>query len=78
MLQHFRYKVFKLYGSYKFSGGLVYARKMRGQCFITMLDPIQRTFGPIPTILVYLASLLGDLLWTAAILSALGKFNLLC
>ncbi|KAK7105750.1 high-affinity choline transporter 1-like [Littorina saxatilis] len=54
-------------------GGLVYARRMREKKHVTMLDPIQQTFGRVPTGLVYLASLSGDLLWTAAILSALGS-----
>nr|KAG5708710.1 hypothetical protein BaRGS_034927 [Batillaria attramentaria] len=45
---------------------------MREKEYITMLDPIQQTFGRPATVLVYLASLWGDLLWTASILSALG------
>ena len=55
-----------------YAGGAVYARRMREKKYITMLDPIQHTFGQVATVLVYMASLLGDLLWTAAILSALG------
>ena len=50
----------------------MYARRMREKKYVTMLDPIQETFGRLTTVLVYLASLCGDVLWTAAILSALG------
>ncbi|PVD27632.1 hypothetical protein C0Q70_12799 [Pomacea canaliculata] len=53
-------------------GGLVYAKRMREKKYITMLDPIQKSFGQLATLLVYAASLWGDLFWTAAILSALG------
>lgn len=52
----------------------MYAKRMREKKYITMLDPIQKSFGQLATLLVYVASLWGDLFWTAAILSALGKF----
>ncbi|XP_076438574.1 high-affinity choline transporter 1-like [Babylonia areolata] len=54
-------------------GGIIFARPMRERRYVTMLDPIQKAFGRVPTVLVYLASLFGDVLWTAAILSALGS-----
>lgn len=53
-------------------GGLVYAKPMRDRCYMTMLDPFHERFGSVVVILVYLASLCGDLFWTASILSALG------
>jgi len=54
------------------TGGLVYAVPMRRACYMTMLDPLYERFGAAPVFLVYLATLWGDLLWTASILTALG------
>ncbi|GFN79183.1 high-affinity choline transporter 1-like [Plakobranchus ocellatus] len=54
-------------------GGALFARKMREGCYLTMLDPFQTHYGNLPTLLIYLASLTGDLLWTASILNALGS-----
>ncbi|CAL1534675.1 unnamed protein product [Lymnaea stagnalis] len=53
-------------------GGAVYARRMREREYLTMLDPFQKHYGNTVTILIYLASLMGDLLWSASILNALG------
>ncbi|XP_041373644.1 high affinity choline transporter 1-like [Gigantopelta aegis] len=53
-------------------GGLVYARRMRDEQYVTLLDPIQEQYGSFAVGLVYMASLCGDIFWTASILSALG------
>ncbi|ESO93740.1 hypothetical protein LOTGIDRAFT_104920 [Lottia gigantea] len=53
-------------------GGLIYAGRMRDRQYITMLQPILENFGRLPAFLVYLATLTGDLFWTASILNALG------
>ncbi|XP_012945168.1 high-affinity choline transporter 1 [Aplysia californica] len=53
-------------------GGALYARKMRERQYLTMLDPFQHHYGNVVALLLYLASLMGDLLWTASILNALG------
>ncbi|CAG2208477.1 CHT1 [Mytilus edulis] len=53
-------------------GGLVFAKKMRDQNYLTMLDPFQEVYGNTLVFMVYLASLCGDIFWTASILSALG------
>ncbi|KAL4228757.1 hypothetical protein ACF0H5_011800 [Mactra antiquata] len=45
---------------------------MRDKCYLTMLDPFYEQFGSIVVLPVYIASLCGDLFWTASILSALG------
>lgn len=55
------------------SGGLVFAKKMRDQSYLTMLDPFQELYGNSVVLMVYVASLCGDIFWTASILSALGK-----
>ncbi|KAH9514906.1 hypothetical protein Btru_021317 [Bulinus truncatus] len=53
-------------------GGAFYAKRMRDCEYLTMLDPFQIHYGNIITVLIYLASLMGDLLWSASILNALG------
>ncbi|KAL8608172.1 hypothetical protein ACOMHN_016627 [Nucella lapillus] len=53
-------------------GGLFYAGPMRAARYITMLQPVELRYGRLVAFLVYLASLCGDVFWTAAILNALG------
>ncbi|CAC5390888.1 SLC5A7 [Mytilus coruscus] len=53
-------------------GGLLFAKKMRDHNYLTMLDPCQEVYGNALVFMVYLASLCGDVFWTASILSALG------
>uniref|UniRef100_A0A1I7TE78 High-affinity choline transporter 1 n=1 Tax=Caenorhabditis tropicalis TaxID=1561998 RepID=A0A1I7TE78_9PELO len=53
-------------------GGLLFAKKMREEGYITMLDPFQHKYGQRIGGLMYLPALLGETFWTAAILSALG------
>ncbi|XP_048238783.1 high affinity choline transporter 1-like isoform X1 [Haliotis rufescens] len=53
-------------------GGIIFARVMRDRKYVTMLDPFQDQYGHLQVLLVYLATLCGDLFWTASILSALG------
>ncbi|XP_060081442.1 high affinity choline transporter 1-like [Ylistrum balloti] len=53
-------------------GGMTFAKRMRDQSYLTMLDPFQEVYGSQVVFLVYLASIWGDLFWTASILSALG------
>ncbi|XP_061184790.1 high-affinity choline transporter 1-like [Saccostrea echinata] len=54
------------------TGGVVFARPMRERKFLTMLDPIQEKSGDVIVVLVYIATLCGDVFWTASILVALG------
>jgi solute carrier family 5 (high affinity choline transporter), member 7 len=60
------------YGISLFVGGIFYARKMRRMEFMTMLDPLEARFGNKMTGLLYFPSLLGELFWSAAMLTALG------
>lgn len=48
---------------------------MRRKKYRTLLDPMERSYGSVVTSLIYLASLLGDILWSASILAALGKLK---
>uniref|UniRef100_H2YED7 Uncharacterized protein n=1 Tax=Ciona savignyi TaxID=51511 RepID=H2YED7_CIOSA len=60
------------YGCSLALGGLFFAKKMRSQGYITMLDPLQRKLGRRMGGLLYLPALLGEIFWSAAVLAALG------
>ncbi|XP_048524061.1 high-affinity choline transporter 1 [Dendroctonus ponderosae] len=53
-------------------GGIFFANKMRQQGYITMLDPLQDTFGERMGGLLFLPALCGEVFWAAGILAALG------
>jgi high affinity choline transporter 7 len=53
-------------------GGLLFARKMRRFEYKTMLDPLKQRFGTKMSMVLFLPALLGEVFWTAAILTALG------
>ena len=53
-------------------GGLFFARRMRRAGYTTMLDPFQERYGSRVTAGLFLACLLGEVFWSAAILAALG------
>ncbi|VDD94504.1 unnamed protein product [Enterobius vermicularis] len=53
-------------------GGLLFAKKMREQGYVTMLDPFQLKYGQRVGGMLFIPALLGEVFWSAAILSALG------
>ncbi|MFD2923719.1 sodium:solute symporter family protein [Halobacillus naozhouensis] len=53
-------------------GGIFYARKMRRYEFMTILDPLEQRFGKKMAGVLYIPALLGEMFWSAAILTALG------
>ncbi|CAF1365430.1 unnamed protein product [Adineta ricciae] len=53
-------------------GGLLFAQPMRNAGYVTMLDPFQRKYGQRMGGLLFIPALLGEVFWSAAILSALG------
>ena len=53
-------------------GGLLFAVPMRRSRYTTMLDPLEDRFGAKVAALLYVPALLGEVFWTAAILTALG------
>ncbi|XP_030193240.1 high-affinity choline transporter 1 [Gadus morhua] len=55
-----------------FLGGLFFAKPMRAQRYVTMMDPFQRRYGNAFTTALLVPALLGDVLWVACILAALG------
>lgn len=50
---------------------------MRSRGYVTMLDPFQQLYGKRMGGLLFIPALMGEIFWSAAILSALGGFNLL-
>lgn len=53
-------------------GGIFFAKKMRENEYITMLDPLQDAYGNIMGAILYIPAFLGETFWSASILSALG------
>ncbi|KAI8503937.1 High affinity choline transporter 1 [Branchiostoma belcheri] len=54
------------------AGGLFFAKKMRSEGYVTMLDPFQRRYGERMGGLLFIPALLADVCWCGAILAALG------
>ena len=57
-------------------GGIFFARKMRRERYVTMIDPFQRKYGKGMGGLLFIPALLGEIFWTGAILTALGKIKM--
>lgn len=55
-----------------YSGGLFFAKPMRSRGYVTMLDPFQQLYGKRMGGLLFIPALMGEIFWSAAILSALG------
>lgn len=45
---------------------------MRSKGYVTMLDPFQQLYGKRMGGLLFIPALMGEIFWSAAILSALG------
>ncbi len=46
---------------------------MRSRGYVTMLDPFQQLYGKRMGGLLFVPALMGEIFWSAAILSALGR-----
>lgn len=57
-------------------GGLFFAKPMRSRGYVTMLDPFQQIYGERMGGLLFIPALMGEIFWSAAILSALGVWLL--
>lgn len=55
-----------------FLGGMLFAKIMRKQGYVTMLDPFQERYGTRVGGIMYIPAFLGELLWSAATLNSLG------
>ncbi|CAH1777686.1 unnamed protein product [Owenia fusiformis] len=51
---------------------LFFAKKMRSEGYVTMLDPIQKKFGLVMGGFITIPTILADVSWSAGILGALG------
>ncbi|XP_060682649.1 high-affinity choline transporter 1-like [Hemiscyllium ocellatum] len=54
-------------------GGLFFAKTMRSRRYVTMLDPFQETYGGRIGGLMFIPAVMGELFWSASVLSALGS-----
>ncbi|XP_046365076.2 high-affinity choline transporter 1-like [Haliotis rufescens] len=54
-------------------GGILFCPRLRRDNCITMFDPFQERYGRLMGALMCIPQFIGDLFWTAAILSALGS-----
>lgn len=61
-------------GAHSVPGGLFFAKPMRSRGYVTMLDPFQQLYGKRMGGLLFIPALMGEIFWSAAILSALGEF----
>lgn len=55
-------------------GGLFFVNPMRSKNYVTMMDPLQETYGNMIGSLLFIPPLIGDIFWFAAILASLGKY----
>ncbi|QQP37293.1 Uncharacterized protein FKW44_017511 [Caligus rogercresseyi] len=47
--------------------------KMRRRQYVTVVDSLQESYGMKMGVLIYIPSFYGDICWTAALLTALGR-----
>lgn len=53
-------------------GGAIFARRMRRLEYVTLIDPFTARFGPAWSSVLALPALLGEVLWSAELLVAIG------
>ncbi|KAM4796173.1 high affinity choline transporter 1-like [Rhinophrynus dorsalis] len=53
-------------------GALFFVKPMRSKNYVTMMDPLQETFGDAMGSILFIPPLLGDIFWFASILASLG------
>lgn len=51
---------------------MLFVKPMRKAEYVTMLDPFQQRYGARIGSLLFVPTLIGDLLWSAAVIKALG------
>ena len=55
------------------AGGALFARRMHSKNYITMLDPLQHRYGLAMGSILFIPALIGEIIWSAAILATLGS-----
>lgn len=58
-----------------FKGGLFFAKPMRDQNYITMMDPFQRKYGKTLTGLLAVVPFISEVMWVPVTLISLGNTN---
>ncbi|XP_005230620.1 high affinity choline transporter 1-like [Falco rusticolus] len=53
-------------------GGFFFVNPMRSKNYVTVMDPLQETYGNMMGSLLFIPPLLGEVFWFAAILASLG------
>ncbi|NXJ78832.1 SC5A7 protein, partial [Trogon melanurus] len=53
-------------------GGFFFVNPMRSKNYMTVMDPLQETYGNVMGSLLFIPPLLGEVFWFAAILASLG------
>ncbi|KAM9032321.1 LOW QUALITY PROTEIN: high affinity choline transporter 1-like [Sarcophilus harrisii] len=53
-------------------GGLFFAKAMRSQGYVTILDPFQQVYGKYMNVLIFIPALMSEIFWAAANFLALG------
>ncbi|XP_069012866.1 high affinity choline transporter 1-like [Embiotoca jacksoni] len=53
-------------------GGLFFVKPIRAKNYVTLMDPFQEKYGNTVGAVLFIPSILGDILWIACVLAALG------
>lgn len=57
------------------AGGFFFAKPMRENNYVTMMDPFQKKYGDIMSSVLILPTLVADVLWVARTLVSLGELR---
>lgn len=55
------------------SGALFFVKPIRSKNYVTLMDPFQEKYGNTVAAFLFIPALIGDILWIACILGALGE-----
>lgn len=55
------------------SGALFFVKPIRSKQYVTLMDPFQQKYGNVVAAVLFIPSILADILWAACILGILGK-----
>lgn len=58
------------------AGGFFFAKPMRENKYVTMMDPFQKKYGNVLATALILPALVADVLWVARTLVSLGELHL--
>lgn len=58
-------------------GALFFVKPIRSKNYVTLADPFQNKYGNMVAAILFIPSIIADILWVACILGILGKSVLL-